>query len=412
MTRRLVFLFTGLVLLLGLSGCWNRVEINDLAVITAVAVDRDEEGQVRLSAQVVLPTALGGAGGMAPGGGPGGGGGGGGGAGSAGGKAFYVVSESGRTLLDAVRRLQERVPRRLYFAHSRVVLLGERVAREGVTPVLDFFTRFREMRLNSFVGVVSGEARALLEVNPPLQRVPSKAISEEQRMRITVSTMMRDFLNMLLNAGNGAGPVAPRLEAAPADPLEAGGRREVAVSGAAVFRGDRMVGWLNDYEAQGLLWLRGELKNGVVTVKGPHGEPVSLQILRARTTLRPRIEAGQRLVMGVEIRVEGEVREVAGAVDLSDPVQLGRIEAAAAEEIEKCVRATAAKVQQEYGADVFGFGEAVRRTLPTAWKELRTDWPDRFREVELEPVTEVLIRRTGMTGRPAGVEEQEEGLMR
>ena len=56
-----------------LSGCWDRVEINDLAIVTAAAIDATDDNQIELSLQVFIPKALGSGGGQGGGGGGGGG---------------------------------------------------------------------------------------------------------------------------------------------------------------------------------------------------------------------------------------------------------------------------------------------------------------------------------------------------
>ncbi len=77
-----------------LSGCWDRVEINDLAIITAAAIDATDDNQIELSLQVFIPKALG------SGGGQGGGGGGGGGA------TTLLRSHKGINVSDAMSKLQ------------------------------------------------------------------------------------------------------------------------------------------------------------------------------------------------------------------------------------------------------------------------------------------------------------------
>ncbi|RJS59050.1 hypothetical protein [Bacillus sp. PK3_68] len=56
--RILLFLsFSGSLLLLG--GCWDRVEINDLAIVTAAAIDEKGVNRVELSLQIFVPKSMG-----------------------------------------------------------------------------------------------------------------------------------------------------------------------------------------------------------------------------------------------------------------------------------------------------------------------------------------------------------------
>lgn len=47
-----------------------------------------------------------------------------------------LATEDGRDLKDVVQRLQEKVPRRLSFAHRAVVIIGEAQAKGQLTKIL------------------------------------------------------------------------------------------------------------------------------------------------------------------------------------------------------------------------------------------------------------------------------------
>ncbi len=41
-----------------LSGCWDRIEITDLAIVTAAAIDKKGNNQIELSVQVFIPSSI------------------------------------------------------------------------------------------------------------------------------------------------------------------------------------------------------------------------------------------------------------------------------------------------------------------------------------------------------------------
>ncbi|GAB6933558.1 hypothetical protein JCM14719A_19110 [Calditerricola satsumensis] len=97
-----------LLSLLLLTGCWDRVEINDLALVTAAGLDKGKGKTVKLSLQLAVPAAM-----PSVAGGDGGGlGGGGAGAGR---PPTLVVSAEGITIADAMTKLQEKLPRRIFW---------------------------------------------------------------------------------------------------------------------------------------------------------------------------------------------------------------------------------------------------------------------------------------------------------
>ena len=75
-------------------------------------------------------------------------------------------------------------------------------------------------------------------------------------------------------------------------------------NGTAIFKGDRMVGVVDEAVTRGILWLRDEIVNAVITVtpKGSRGT-VSAKLLRSKTRLIPHIKDGN-WSMTVRIHVE------------------------------------------------------------------------------------------------------------
>ena len=103
-------ILTVLLVVMGalLSGCWNQRELNKIAIVMAMGVDKVEQtDNYRVSFQVVNPGAV--ASGQT-----------GGGAG-AGEMPVTVFTSTGRTLLEAIRKSSQRVPRELFFSHMQLL---------------------------------------------------------------------------------------------------------------------------------------------------------------------------------------------------------------------------------------------------------------------------------------------------
>ncbi|MNN09369.1 Spore germination protein A3 precursor [compost metagenome] len=57
------------------------------------------------------------------------------------------------------------------------------------------------------------------------------------------------------------------------------------------------------------------------------------------------------------------------------------------------------KAQKSYKADIFGFGEAIHRSNPKAWKSLKQNWDNEyFPELPVTIKVDFKIRRLGTTG--------------
>ena len=124
-----------------LTACWNQKELTDLAFVMALGIDKGEDGLYHVSFQLVNP-------GNVSAGQNGGGQ----------GLPIAVYKSTGRTMTEAARNATKKVSRRLYFAHTNVVVISEEVARERTLflNLLDAFSRDPEFRTTTEILVARG----------------------------------------------------------------------------------------------------------------------------------------------------------------------------------------------------------------------------------------------------------------
>lgn len=393
----------GAVLLLfstSLSGCWNRRELNTLAIVVAMGLDKAaEKGKVEVTVQIVKP------GEISPPSGRGGGGG-----GTGGSQPVLVLTTSGETVFDAVRNAVLQIDRRLFWPHTKVVVVGEELARAGIAPLLDWIDRDAEPRRLSWLFVARGTARDVLGAEGLIERVPATFVENLAKATGAVSkaskVRLHDFLKLLTT--EGCDPFCTGIEVFEEGSSPGGTQgdstknkeegKRVKLAGTAVFKEDRLVGWLNERETRGLLWVLGKVKSGIVVVPAPTqgGGELSLEIIRARSRITPRLVGGQ-LSITVEIEEEANIGEQTSFGKLAEPEIFAAIEKKQAEVIEQEVKAALTKAQQELGVDVFGFGEAVHRSYPKEWGRLKARWREVYPTISVNVKASTKLRRMGLS---------------
>ncbi len=99
------------------------------------------------------------------------------------------------------------------FSHNRVIVVGDQLARAGLSPVLDFFSRHREARGNSYLLVTKGEGKEILKAPPNFEIFTAEEIREEEKARYLDSVTFRDFVFRLLE--KGIEPICTQLQIVP-----------------------------------------------------------------------------------------------------------------------------------------------------------------------------------------------------
>ncbi|HEX3046177.1 MAG TPA: Ger(x)C family spore germination protein [Bacillota bacterium] len=377
-------------LLLNFSGCWNRREVEDLAIVVGIGVDRTEvPDNILFTAQIVKPGEAGKSSGETAGGR------------SGETKAFWNVSSTKSTIFDAARDVTHQTGRRLFVAHNQVIIFGHDLATAGVQGYLDFFMRAHEMRPNNLVLVANGTAAEVMDVKPEIEKLPAMNMTKVVQAYGLTSHMLKislqDFAARLMSKTQS--PVAPLVQ------LEGDQeKRSVMVSGLAIFKKDKMVGSLNQSEARGLLWATGKVQSGVITVPTPDGSgKVALEILRSHTQTTPEIRGGT-LRIRIAIQEEASLSEQSTTVNLISMTGLRNLEKEQAEAIRREIRQAFDK-SVELKSDFFGFGELFHQKYPARWTQFEAGWDAAYPKIQLELRVKTMIRKTDLISRPVAPEE-------
>lgn len=370
------------ILSLTISGCWNRKELDTLAIVVGFAIDQpDESEQVQITAQILRPSLLGVAGGGSAGGGD---------------KPYWNITLSTNEVFNGIREFTHESNRKLYFGHNQIYLLSEDAAKKGLRNYLDLFFRDPETRRTTWVSVVKGKASEVLDTKAELEEVPSINLSQlmdtQGATSKTVTVNMIDLMTRLMSKTTS--PITSVIEV-----IGEGKDKKAILSGTAVFRQDRLTGYLNKTETRGLLWVLNKVKSGIIMVKSPDGKSeVCLEILRASSKVTPSIK-DDKLHILVKIKEEGNLGSQISSEDLTELATWKALEKSQALAIHAEIMAAVQKAQ-EYQLDIFGFGDAVHRKYPKLWKEIEGQWEEYFTELDVTVDVEAKLRRSGMITKP------------
>lgn len=392
MKKILILVFLCAAVLLG--GCWDRREVNDMLLITAAGIDKKSVKEIELSVQVINPIKFGGGQQEMTGSG-----------GRGGEELTFMRSAEGVTIADAMSKLQEKFPRRIFWGQTAVFIIGEQLAKDGIQEQIEFLARHPEPRLDAFVFVSKGKAADILELAPPLERSSSEVLRELAEMQVAMRVTLKDLLQML---GGEAGAAAlPWIEPLPPRPGESKKQTIPYIQGTAVFKKDKMVGHIDDKVTRGLLWIRDEIGTATVTVTPKAAEGfVSLFQLRANTEQIPKIENG-KWKMTVKVFTEDDIVQNSTKLNLMNPKFVKMLEKELEEAIEKRIRMALTQVQKGIQADIFGFAETFHRKYPKEWEREKECWDEVFPMIEVKVKVKAYIRRQGKATIPSGLPKNE-----
>lgn len=394
MKRKYLILILHLNLCLLLAGCWSKKELTDLAIISAMGLDLNDKGEYISTLQVINPANV--AGGLQGGGG-------------SDGPPVTVYTASGDNIIEVNQRASTKLPRRRYYAHTNLLVIGEELARkEGIDIILDAFERNPEFRMTAVL-IIAKDARAseLLKVMTPVDKIPANKIIKN--LRFTEEQWGEFFTINLQNAikdltTSGKSPVITGFSVHGS--VEQGKKLEniqdsdpettLSATGLGIFKEGKLINWMEGKPARGAGWILDKVKNTGVSFSWMDKKDAAVyQIIREQTKSIAKMKKGKPHIT-IEVKAEGNIMELRVPTDLTDPLVLLKME----KEVEKTIQEElllAIEEAKKSKTDIFGFGEAIHQSFPKEWKQLKGEWQDvQFPELVVDVQVDAYIRRTGL----------------
>lgn len=374
-----------------IAGCWNRHELRELGLVGMIGLEK-ADGGVKVTLELIKPERRGGAKAGEK-------------AGAGGGKKpVACIQAEGETLFDALRNATLKTDRKFFVAHNRMFIFSEDIARQGLAGQLDFIARDHEFRIHvPMVIAVDASPAEIMGIAAGVEKVPSKYVHSVavggQNSAKAVLIRVIDFMQMYREKGKHA-VVGVIRKGQKIKITSKGAEYELDNEGAAVFKKDKLVGFLDGEEARGYNWVTGNVKAAVfISQVTDREQRTAMEIFPAESKLDVEMGGGS-VKIKVKADVPATVIEETGALAVNDPAVVAMLEASTAEVIKREI-VRALKKAQEYRSDVFGFGQVVHRKYPGEWKNIRDEWDELFAGAENEIMVEVTLMRTGKASGPA-----------
>src|SRR5690625_662775 len=393
MKRIIILLLIAFTFLPILTSCWDKKELNELAIAVGISIDKSKEGY-KLGVQIVNPGVVSpqsNESGMTP---------------------VTVRTETGNSIYETLRSLSLTNSRRIYTSHLRLLIISEEVAKDGISDILDFLSRDKDFRGDFIIIIAKGSnAEDLLKVQTITEKISANALytlleTSGEIWGETVAVNLRELLGMLTTPGKN--PVLSGVEVqgnlaegkTMANTETSDSPAGFNYLGLGIFNQYKLVGWLNEEEGKGYNYITDKIHNTVGHIDCSSGEGMSIEILRSNAKQIAKVTKDGDPEIKLDIRAEANIGETDCSIDLTNPFEIKKLEQKIEKRITQIIEETIHKVQDEYKTDIFGFGETIYRSHPKVWKKVKKDWEENFANLNVEVNVNVSIKQLGTIGNP------------
>lgn len=193
------------------------------------------------------------------------------------------------------------------------------------------------------------------------------------------------------------------------------GGNKIEIIGTAVFKDDRLVGFLNGKETRYYQMVTGGFGRGNFTFPDPDpveggSNIINLEIMKGRSP-EIKVDPDQEKI-NVRLFLEGEILSIQSGENYEQGTLKKQLEDYVSNHITQEVMRLIRKTQDEYRSDIFGFGEFTRIDLLTWQDWVDYEWLRKYPRYEVSVETVFKVRRSGMMIRTAPIHRGGEGGVR
>ena len=363
LTRKSLTVTVLMVYCILMTGCWDQVEINQLAIVNIAGIDKNPvSGRYEVYYQVINPSGLSsqlGAAIKAP---------------------VYVYKVEGKHIGVTANHSYTSIPRELFSDHYQVLIISKRFAMEGMREYLNFIEQQPSRRATVHMVITDSPLSDIMTTFIPLERVPGRSIKSlidtgsKLTGRISDSSRVKDILKRMessklitlpiirLRTGNPE-PSSTRFEQINAD------EGNIKFAGAAIIKHGRMIGQISLPQMVWYNLLNGQAQSFFQTVEFPDDQVIEIQADgRPEVTKKLLITSGQPKLV-IDILCKLKIANITLDEVLTEKM-VEEIEQRFNEQVNE-QSTNFLQFAKQKNWDVLGIEEQLRRKRGKPWNEAR-----------------------------------------
>lgn len=370
------------LLTLFLSACWDYRELNEYAIVTGMAIDEvDNKYEVSLllsngKKQEDNKTQI------------------------------KIYSGSGKTISEAIKNISLTMPKKIYLNHLAIIVVSDKIAKKGVTPILDYLLREPQSYQNfNIVFSKDTKAKDILSIINPLSDYPSQnineiiKINEKEQGRITNSSFNKLITTILLK---GKHPIVNSIIIL--GNKSNGVKKEEAENSITsaytkldtigIFKNDKLIEWSTVDESIGINLLLNDVKNIYLEIPCQNNYiTITTDKIKSKKTI-------QKNKIKTVINIRGNINEVGCNIDINDSNEINKIEKETKKILYNYIEKAIIKAKN-LETDIFGFGNLIYKKYPKFFESIN-DWDSYFKELDIEVELNFKINKTNVLKQTIG----------
>lgn len=372
-------------ILLLFSGCTDFKELNDLAIVTGLSIDIEKneyKASVLISNSQKADESN-----------------------KEGDAGTVVYDGTGKSLSEALKNIDAKIPKQLYFGHLSVVIVSKDTAEKGIDNIADYLFRNPETTKQFYLIMTKDEDKAsdVLKILSPLEEFPSQNIkfnieNADERTAISVAITYSDFIDKYLK--KGIEPYLPTLKIN-GDTKKASSSKSlenikpegvVSLEELALFKDSKLVGYASKDESRGINLINGTVNEMIITTKCDKENYLVTALSDIKIKKKISFK-NNKPNYAITLKAKGDIQEVNCDLNLYDKAVFENINIKVENKVKELMNSGIKRSQTE-NTDILGFGNLLYKKNPTYFKEIPS-WNNEFSNIKINLNVHIDLKTKG-----------------
>ena len=377
MNKKILIIIIPLLFLL--TGCYDYKELNSISILSATEINKIDDEFI-VSAQAVNPQAPDKtSNAQAP---------------------FIIYTGRGKTIQEAYRSIANESSKFLYLNHIQILIINEKIAKESLDKIVDYFMRSSAIRTEFYVLI--GRDDNILDIITPINDISSASIKESiennlKYLGTTSDITFNELVSIMLDKNSEI--VLPSIklinDSKEGENIENTEETKVntkyELSNLAIFKDDKLIGYLNEEQSKTYNILQNKINNTILTYECDKDKYMSVEIIDSQSSMDISNQKAN-----IEVKLSGNLNEYNCSKSLENKKTIEKIEKEFEQKLTESITKNINEVRTEYNSDIFGFLNNIYKKDYKTYKTIKNNWYNsNYQRLELSVKVDLTVIAKG-----------------
>lgn len=274
-----------------------------------------------------------------------------------------VYKSTGKTIHEALRNTILESPKKLYVGHLETVIISEKVAKNNITKIFDFFLRDAEVRKDFKLLIASDdEFYEIMDTLTPLETIPGKSITLSVNIASKLQGKIADvtfdkFVSNVIQTGVDAVIPIIKISETKTENEEINPKKRLTIDNKlGIFNNDKLFTYISEDASLGYSILYGDNIENIISFKCKDDIYSSIELIKNNSKLFFDINSN---TVNIDVNIKASISELNCNINISNEKGIKILENQAEKEIYEIMNNTIIEAVKNYKSDFLGIGKNI-----------------------------------------------------